>query len=328
MRFVLPVVFWCASLAALAQTSLTDRYLKNADTLCPSRVWALSGVTGVGYGGVVTVLSQYWYANYPQEGFHFFNDNNEWLQMDKGGHVFTCYFESELMANAYTWAGVPRRKAAFIGAGLGFAAQLTVEIMDGFSSEWGFSPGDLTGNTVGAGLFLGQELLWGEQRLRVKYSAHPEPYPQASITSTNGQAQTTYYNRSTDLFGHGNFERTLKDYNGATFWVSANIASFLPNRETTNFPKWLNVAVGYGASGMYGGEQNTWRDKNGNNYDLRATTTRYREFYLAPDIDWTRIPTHSPTLRALFKALNIIKVPAPTLEYNQLGQFRGHWLFF
>ena len=39
-------------------------------------------------------LNQVWYADYPRSDFHFINDNAEWLQMDKVGHVFVILFRS------------------------------------------------------------------------------------------------------------------------------------------------------------------------------------------------------------------------------------------
>src|SRR5690242_7933555 len=32
-----------------------------------------------------------WYQSYPQSRFHFFNDVDEWNQMDKAGHLMTAY---------------------------------------------------------------------------------------------------------------------------------------------------------------------------------------------------------------------------------------------
>jgi len=40
----------------------------------------------------LTGLSVLWYADYPHTSFHFINDNSEWLQMDKAGHLTTAYF--------------------------------------------------------------------------------------------------------------------------------------------------------------------------------------------------------------------------------------------
>jgi hypothetical protein len=47
-----------------------------------------------------------------------------------------------------------------------------VEVLDGFSSEWGASSGDIIANASGTALFVSQELLWKEQRITPKFSFH------------------------------------------------------------------------------------------------------------------------------------------------------------
>jgi hypothetical protein len=143
--------------------------------------------------------------------------------------------------------------------------------------------------------------------------------------------------RANVLYGKSIAERYLKDYNTFTTWGSVNIASFI--KRNNRFPKWLNIAVGYGADGMFGGYTNTWSyDANGDNPKDKGTVPvisynrndvkRFRQFYLSPDIDFKRIKTKSKFWQTCFVLLNAIKVPAPTLEYNTLGQLKGHWLFF
>jgi len=98
--------------------------------------------------------------------------------------------------------------------------------------------------------------------------------------------------------------------------LSANIWSF--NKES-NFPKWLNIAFGYGAEGMLYGESNP------NN---QFTQDPYRQFYLSLDVDLTKIKTTSKFLKTLFSTINFIKIPAPTLEYTSRGDFKFHLLHF
>jgi hypothetical protein len=43
------------------------------------------------YTGALVTLNQLWYADYPRSSFHFINDNAEWLQMDKLGHMTVSY---------------------------------------------------------------------------------------------------------------------------------------------------------------------------------------------------------------------------------------------
>ena len=114
----------------------------------------------------------------------------------------------------------------------------------------------------------------------------------------------------------------MKDYNGQTYWLSINLASFM--KKETNFPSWLNVAVGYGATGMTGGSFNPpYIDENGN----QLYFDRYRQYYISLDADLSRIRTNSKFLKALFKTIGFIKIPAPALEFNKNG-VSANWMGF
>src|SRR4051812_47188739 len=62
-----------------------------SDTINKTRVTALSIASASIYGGSMVFLYSAWYKGYRQTGFHFFNDDDEWLQMDKSGHLFNSY---------------------------------------------------------------------------------------------------------------------------------------------------------------------------------------------------------------------------------------------
>ena len=106
-------------------------------------------------------LNQLWYADYERSNFHTINDNGEWLQMDKFGHVFSSYQLGKIGADALNWSGVSKNDQLIYGATLGFSFLTAVEVFDGFSQEWGFSWGDMAANATGTGLYVGQELLMG-----------------------------------------------------------------------------------------------------------------------------------------------------------------------
>ncbi len=264
----------------------------------------LAGGTAV-YSGTMFGLYQLWYKNYPQSSFHFINDNNEWLQLDKCGHATTAYYLGMVGYESFRWAGVDKRKSAWYGGSLGFVYLTVIEILDGFSAEWGASGGDLLANTFGSASFISQQLIWDEQRLQIKWSVHLTDYAQ-------------YH---PDLLGSTFLERAIKDYNGETFWISGNIHSFL-NKES-RFPKWLNVAAGYGGEGMTGAGSNP--------LEIDGVPLpyfeRYRQFYFAPDIDLSKIKTQSQTLNLLLKYLGIFKFPLPTLEFSKKG-VKFHPLYF
>lgn len=278
------------------------------------RIKLVTAANVAGYGGTMVALYSAWYKNYPQTNFHTFNDNREWKQVDKVGHAYSAYAWSYGSMEAWRWAGLQRNKRIWIGGMSGAAYQTVIEVLDGFSAGWGWSWGDFTANIAGSGLLVAQELAWDEQRIQFKFSFHKKDYGEAMLNT-----------RADKLYGSSLPERMLKDYNGQTYWFSTNLKSFLPN---SNLPRWLNVAVGYGADGMFGGEENIARDSYGNIIFNRTDVKRYRQFYLAPDVDLSKIKTKSKILHSAFSLLNVLKFPAPSLEYNSKGQLKFHFMHF
>lgn len=251
-------------------------------------------------------LNELWYKNYPRSSFHFFNDDDEWLQMDKVGHMTTAYYIGRVGIGLMDWSGVERTKAIWYGGMLGSLYQSTIEILDGYSSEWGFSVGDYAANTVGSFLCVGQQLAWNDQRIVLKYSFMQSPYAKYRPNELGSNLQ----------------ENILKDYNGQTYWLSVNVASFLS--KDTRFPNWLNVALGYGAEGMTGGSSNPpYIDVNGHSLEF----DRYRQFYLSLDVDLTRIKTRSKLLKSVFYAVGFVKIPAPAMVFSKHG-VKGNLLGF
>lgn len=265
------------------------------------------------YGGLLYTLNKAWYSKHPRSGFHFYNDNGEWNQVDKAGHGWTAYQLTRATYSTWKWAGASDKKALLYSGISGPGFLTVIEILDGFSDKWGFSWGDMGANVFGSGLFIGQEALWKEQRISFKFSFHHKNYDDAQLEA-----------RADDLFGKSWNERMLKDYNAQSYWLSANLKSFFPE---SKLPAWLNVAVGYGADGMVGGYKNEWADDNGNmitRYDIRRT----RQFYLAPDIDLTKIKTKSKFLRTSFFLLNSLKFPAPSIMIDNTGKLKGYFVYF
>jgi len=328
---VIAIVLICFTLSAWAQDTVAPRPIQTdtayiiPETLLAGQLISLSVpvpnkkrirmVTAgniIGYGGTMVGLYSAWYSKYPQTHFHFFNDNAEWLQVDKAGHAYSAYVESRASMEMWRWAGLSRKKRIWIGGLSGAMYQTVIETLDGFSAGWGWSWGDFTANVVGSGLVVSQELAWDEQRISFKFSTHKKQYKEPMLQE-----------RARQLYGSSFSETFLKDYNAQTLWLSVNLKSFL---KKSNLPGWLNIAVGYGAEGMYGAEDNRWTDKNGISYN-RNDIPRYRQFFLSPDIDLTRIKTKSKALKVALFVLNSFKFPAPSIELSQ-GKLRGHWLHF
>ncbi len=274
----------------------------------------LIAITNVaGYSAAMVGLYQAWYKDYPQTNFHSFNDIKEWKGVDKIGHAYSAYAESKASMELWRWTGISRKKRIWLGGLSGAFYQTVIETLDGFSSEWGWSWGDFGANIAGSGLIVAQELAWDEQRIQLKWSFHRKHY-----------ADPTLNKRSDELFGKSSAERFLKDYNGQTYWLSASLKSFFPHAK---IPSWLQLSIGTGVEGLFGGYENTAKDKFGNVTFNRPDIKRVRQWYLAPDIDLTRIKTKKKGVKLVLNVLNIVKFPTPSLEYSK-GKFSFNWLHF
>lgn len=270
------------------------------------RLIGVSTLAATAYVGGITGLYFLWYKGYDQSKIHSIDDKNAWLQVDKVGHSFSTYQVSRVAYSGFRWAGLDEKKSTWIGAGYGFVFLTTIEVFDGMSTYWGWSWTDVAANAAGTGLFLGQQLLWHEQRMQLKFSYFPSDYAQ--------------YNPA--LLGSNGIERILKDYNAQTYWLSINPQSFSSDRRI--FPKWLNIAVGYGAKGMTG----TYYNPSEVDGQIIPEFERTRQFYLSLDIDLTKIKTKSEFWKLFFEAANMIKIPMPTLEYNVEDGMKMHAIYF
>jgi hypothetical protein len=257
--------------------------------------------TSLSFGG----LYYLWYAENGMSGFKFFNDNRDWLQMDKLGHATSSYQLGEYGIKALRWAGLEDRKAILQGAAGGLIFLTIIELMDGFANDYGFSCGDMIANTIGTGMLVGQEFLWQGQRIRLKYSFCPSDYAQYRP----------------ELLGKNIVSQSIKDYNAQTFWLSANFNSTF---NTGLFPDWLNFAFGYSAFGMTGGSNNPQFNAAG---DELPEFDRTRQYLFSLDIDLTKLEPKSKFLKTVFSVFGFVKIPFTALEYNSKDGFMFHPIY-
>ena len=282
--------------------SAFNSFLKPSDTLNKPRKTSVYLGESIVLGTTLVGLNQIWYKDYPQTNFHFINDNQQWLQMDKLGHVYSSYHLGRVGAELLQWSGASQKEQLIYGSTLGLGFLTVVEVFDGFSQEWGASSGDIIANVTGTALHVSQELLWNEQRITPKFSFH----------------QTKYASQRPQTLGASLNEQILKDYNGQTYWLSFNIQSFTKDDFT---PKWLNLAIGYGGEGMLYG-------KNAEAIQNGIFQTSNKQFYFSFDVDLRKISTKSSLLKTLFSIFSTIKIPAPTLQYQQSKGLSAHLFYF
>jgi hypothetical protein len=145
--------------------------------------------------------------------------------------------------------------------------------------------------------------MWHEQRITPKFSFHT----------------TKYASERPEVLGSSFSEQILKDYNGQTYWLSVNLHSFAKG---SKIPKWLNLALGYGAEGMI-----TGRNEDTTAF-LASHPQRFRQFYLSLDVDLTKIKTNSHFLKTVFSVFNTVKIPAPTIEFVRFNEVKYHFIYF
>ena len=286
-----------------SQNNQFENFFKPSDSLNLKRQNTVIITEAVLATGTLIGLNQLWYSDYPKSNFHFINDNSEWLQMDKVGHVFSSYHLGRLGSEMLQWSGSSKNNQLIYGAGLGFAFLTAVEVLDGYSSQWGASTGDIIANASGTALYVSQELLWSEQRIIPKFSFHT----------------TSFADLRPEALGSSLSEQILKDYNGQTYWLSINIHSFF---KESKIPKWLNLAVGYGADGMITGNVQNTAPFSASNPE------RFRQFYLSLDVDLKKIKTNSTFLKTIFSVVNTLKIPAPTIELRSHNAPKYHFIYF
>lgn len=291
MKKTIFIFFFLFSIISTAQNQVNDsiNYCKRNTVLIGQGILTATAMIG---------LYDLWYKDFEQSSFHFKDDSQHWLQMDKAGHLHSAYHLTRLSADLMAWSGTTKKTQLIYGALYAQTFLTTVEIFDAFSKNWGFSLTDFGANLLGTGLYVSQELIWQEQRIIPKYSF----------------MQSEFARNRPDVLGNNLSQQLLKDYNGQTYWLSLNLKSFL---KQDKIPAFLNIAIGYGAENMLTATKNNF-----------GTEQRYRQFYLSFDIDLQRIPTNKQWLKTIFSLLNVIKVPFPTLELSTNNVVKWHWIYF
>lgn len=292
IKFVSYLLFYvmssCFELCAQSNDSTLHFSKKRLNTVIIS--------SSVAYAGTMIGLSQAWYKNDARQSFHFFNDAHEWNQVDKVGHFYSAFQLSSIASHTLRWSGVNQKKSDRAGSLISFGVMSSIEVFDGYSAAYGASLSDIAANAAGSAFYLSQQKLWKEIRIYPKFSFYPTKF--ASLRPA--------------VLGDGFSQELLKDYNGQTYWLSVDADKFF------SFPKWLNLAVGYGAEEMIYAT---------NSANRSADFNPHRQFYFSLDFDLTSIKTKSKLLNTLIYFANMVKLPAPALEFSKQG-VRAHPFYF
>ncbi|WP_237390605.1 DUF2279 domain-containing protein [Fulvivirga sediminis] len=279
-------------LSLVSYNSLAQDSLKQQKRLKPLIITSAGAYTVSMIG-----LNHLWYSDYERESFHFFNDNKEWNQVDKFGHFYSAFHLTSGGDRILHWAGLGKNKSILWSALATTLVMTSIEVFDGFSAEYGASYGDAIANSAGTLFYVGQQKLWDEIRIHPKFSFRITHYPDLRP----------------ELLGSNLSEQILKDYNGQTYWFSFNLSKFIKSP----FPKWLNVAAGYGTTDMI------YANKDQN---LEMGFNPQRRYLLSIDLDLSEYESRSKVVNTLIYLVNTIHIPAPSLEMRD-DELKFHFFY-
>ena len=230
----------------------------------------------------VFVFAKGWWDN-DSSHFHFENDFDYALNLDKFGHFAAGVILGESFYEGYRWAGLSEFKS-YLFAGLSaMATHIAIDVKDGYSPAWGFSIFDVLSGTLGGFLPMAERYVPVFKYVDLKWSYW--------INSTY------YYDKST----HRGDAVFTDDYVNQTFWASFKPYRLLPSAVQKYYPSWLAFAVGMSI------------DETAMNFHA-PEKDRHREVYLAFDYDLEAFRPQSRLARTLIKYLNYFKLPAPAIQ--------------
>lgn len=189
-------------------------------------------------GTGATLITAYGLSKWWQSGFGggfktanegWFSRNTEFGGADKLGHMYFNYGAVRLLTPLFETAGNSRDASVSLAAWTAVGIFTGVEVVDGFSRRWNFSPQDAIMNVAGAAL-------------GVVLETHPELDDIFDFRVAYRPSRGSGFNP----FG---------DYSGQKYLLVVKADGFEPLRKN-RFLRYLEVGVGYGARGFDpGGER-------------------------------------------------------------------------
>ncbi|MEC8617314.1 MAG: DUF2279 domain-containing protein [Bacteroidota bacterium] len=259
---------------------------------------------GVPSAAVISLvgINEVWYKNYARSDFHFFDDLKEWNGMDKIGHACTSYQLNKISHSLFEKNNI--KKPLLKSSVYTFGYMLGVELLDGYSTEWGFSIYDVIGNGLGTILYTFQERKFKNQPFKIKFSSH----------------KSTYASCRPSLLGENRLQQILKDYNGQTYWLTFNYNE-LWNKRIKLFD-YIDFAFGYSIDGFTGGHNNPEISSCNCLISNCNNLKRTSQFIFSVDLNTSKIKNKHPILGKFLLPFDIVKIPFPAFILNNSKNFK------
>ena len=247
----------------------------------PAKMFGVASLTLIAYGAAYGfVFEKGWWDENGGRGFHFENDFEYALNLDKFGHFAAGVVLGEFFSEGYHWAGASEFQS-YLFAGLSaLATHIAIDVKDGFAPSWGFSIFDVLSGGLGGFLPMAERYVPVFKYVDLKWSYW-----------INSNA---YYDHEHAASG-GVF---TDDYVNQTFWASFKPYRLLPESVRKYYPSWLAIAVGLSIDEKV----------------FTGAPHPRREVYVALDYDLEAFRPQSRFARFAIKMLNYFKLPAPTIQ--------------
>jgi hypothetical protein len=222
-----------------------------------------------------------WWSGERSDGFFWNADwDMQFRDQDKFGHMLGGYHLTRIGYAGLRAACVSKTKA-LVASGI-YAAlfQLQIEIFDARFVKYGFSYPDVIANTTGQAFAIAQEL---------------EPSLKAIKPTFSYRKTRALKNRAV-----ASELRPSIDYEGQTYWFSADVNRMLPDEAKQYWPSFVRLSVGHSIT--------DWINEQGESYRAK------RKILVSLDLDPEKLPGNAPIWRSIKHTLSYYRFPAPALQ--------------
>jgi hypothetical protein len=238
-----------------------------------TRLGIVSGTVITALGGIYYRWKTAWWSEGTSK-FHFYYDPGYAVNVDKIGHIYGGILFAECFGVGLKWAGFDKESSLLYGAVFSTLVYTGVEVKDG-----SFYP-------------YMQEKFSFLRNFNFKWSYYP--------------SHSTFYQNMNKESQNNQFFND--DYEGQTFWLSADLKNLFPDKINSIFPDFLNLACGISVE------------------NLDDPSKRSRVFIISPDIDISKLfKTDSEFLNTVFHLLNYIHIPLPAIQVSP--KFKGYPIY-
>jgi len=261
-------------------------------------ILALTGIfTGIFYAQHSMQQSDVWKETGP---FHIQEDIQYALWVDKFGHFYGGYSTSYLFTEAFITAGFGWEISNLLGSLMGLGYMSYIEILDGYSKGFGFSPTDYYFDILGSGYFLAQYYFPILQNFNPKFM-YVDPK----------------WLGEKDRNPHESF---IDNYSAQTFWISINVQNLIGGFIDKYLPEWLELSIGYAAYSLCYPPKGDCDPKISE--PVSSDAWGNRKIIISLDYNLVKLlPDGPPFWNWLKQSMKLFKLPAPAIEIGKKTKF-------